>query len=96
MTTTQKPRLLHCYKCNLKFRQETPPWDDKFIERVKCSDCNDYIDTWDGDDGVVITSKGPLVNVLSQANEWELRQAELHAECLDGDAPEYLEEWFRP
>ena len=93
---TDEPRRLHCNKCNLTFRQETPPFDHKYIERVKCSDCTHYIDTWDGDDGVVITSKGPPVDALLKAGEWEERQAELFAECLNGNAPEYDEEWFRP
>ena len=88
---TKEPRRLHCNKCNLTFRQEQPPFNEKFVERVTCSDCNHFIDTWDEGD-VVVTSKGPPKDILSRVGEWEERQAAIFADIFDCDEEEY----FRP
>ena len=94
MVQQTKVRRLHCDNCNVTFRQQIPPRDDPTYERVKCSDCDHSIDTWD-ENGKAVVSKGPpydMSNVWSNVGEWVERQAELYGECLDCDPEEY----FRP
>ena len=84
---------LKCKQCRLTFRQQVPPKDHYSYERVTCSDCGHYIDTWD-ENGVAVTSKGPHPDRIKYASNWQLHEAEMFADVVLDSFDD--EEYFRP